>query len=387
MIKRVALLVVIFILWLPAPALAAEPGNGVIEGRLVNGTAGGSSVADQAVTLKIYLDNAEVDSTGAKTDAQGHFVFDALSTEAGYSYEVSLFFQKAEYYSEWLIFGEGEASKSVEIAVYDSTTSVEVVRVAMSHTVIDVGEDSLKIKEYFFFVNETDRTYIGSAQAADEESRETLRFSLPAGATEMQITLGLMECCITGSEEGFIDTMPVLPGSREVAYSYVVGHNSGKYTFSPNVKYPTTRYDLLYQGEAIEVTGGQIAGDEPMDINGTQYNHLSGGDLAPGDALSVTLSGLPGAGPGAIMWTILVLAVLVLGTGFFALLRRKRLQPVSLEETPDLIKQKLLVELARLDDDFGDGKIPEDVYRRLRVEKKAQLVELIKGRLSDSDNS
>ena len=124
-----------------------------------------------------------------------------------------------------------------------------------------------------------------------------------------------------------------------------------------------------------------------MDINGTQYNHLSGGDLAPGDALSVTLSGLPGAGPGAIMWTVLVLAVLVLGTGFFALLRRKRLQPVSLEETHGLIKQKLLVELARLDDDFGDGKIPEDVYRRLRVEKKAQLVELIEGRVGDSDNS
>ncbi len=387
MIRRVALLVVIFILWLSASALAAEPGNGVIEGRLVNGTAGGGSVADQDVTLKIYLDNAEVDSASARTDAQGHFVFDGLSTEAGYSYEASLFFQKAEYYSEWLIFDEGETNKSVEVAVYDSTTNVEVVKVAMSHTVIDVGEDSLKIKEYFFFVNETDRTYIGSEPAAADETRETLRFSLPAGATEMQITLGLMECCITGSEDGFVDTMPVLPGSREVAYSYMVEHNSGKYTFSPNVNYPTTRYDLLYQGEVIEVTGGQIAGDEPMDINGTQYNHLSGSDLAPGDALSVTLSGLPGAGPGAIMWTVLVLAVLVLGTGLFALLRRKRLQPVSLEESPDLIRKNLLVELARLDDDFEGGRIPEDVYRRLRVEKKAQLVELIEGRVGESDNS
>ena len=45
MIKRIALLVMIFMLSLSAPALAAEAGSGIIEGQVVNGTAGGGSVA------------------------------------------------------------------------------------------------------------------------------------------------------------------------------------------------------------------------------------------------------------------------------------------------------------------------------------------------------
>ena len=51
LIKRVALLVMILALSLSTSALAAEPGNGVVEGQLVNGTSGGSSVADQDITL------------------------------------------------------------------------------------------------------------------------------------------------------------------------------------------------------------------------------------------------------------------------------------------------------------------------------------------------
>ena len=55
MIKRIALLLIIFVLSLSASALAAEPGSGVIEGSVVNRTEGGSSVADQDITLKVYL--------------------------------------------------------------------------------------------------------------------------------------------------------------------------------------------------------------------------------------------------------------------------------------------------------------------------------------------
>jgi hypothetical protein len=56
LIKRIALLIMITILSLSAPALAAEPGSGLIEGQVVNGTEGsGSSAADQDITLKTYL--------------------------------------------------------------------------------------------------------------------------------------------------------------------------------------------------------------------------------------------------------------------------------------------------------------------------------------------
>ncbi len=385
MIKRIVLLVMIFSLSLASPALAVAPDQGIIEGLVVNKTASGSSVVDLELTLKAYLDNTEVDSTTTKTDAGGQFVFDGLSTEPGYSYQVTLTFQQAEYNSDWLSFGEGETTRTVEVTVYDSTTSDEAVKVAMAHTIIYVGQDSLEVMEYFLFVNEADRTYIGSEEAATGESGETLKFSLSREATEVQITLGLMECCIVANEEGFGETMPILPGSREVAYSYRVNHSSGKYTFSQNVNYPTAKYDLLFQGEVIEVISGQLAAAEPMDIEGTQFTHLSGSDFARGDILVVQLSDLPEAdNQGVIIWVALTLVVLTGGFGY--LLRRRRGQPVSLEDSLDQRRRGLLVELAQLDDDFERGEIPEEDYRRLRAVRKSQLVELMQGAKEEGGN-
>ena len=386
MIKHIALLVMIFTLSLSAPALATEPSGGIIEGQVVNGTEGGSSVADQDTTLKTYLNDAEMSAITTKTDNEGHFVFEGLSTESGYSYMVALVFQQAEYYSEWISLDEGETTKFVEVTVYDSTTSDEAIKVAMTHTILYVGQDSLKVMEYFLFVNESDRTYIGSEDTNSAEERETLRFSLPKEAAELQPEHGLMECCIHGSENGFVDTMPVLPGGKEVVYSYRVDYNSGAYTFSRNMNYPTVNYDFLVQGEGTKVIGNQLTTEEPLDIEGAWFNHLSGTNFAPGDTLEVQLSGLPQtSNQGAILWVVLILVVLGTGFGFVYLMRKRRLQPVSSEDSLDQKRQRLLIELAHLDDNFEAGKIPEKSYRRLRSVRKAQLVELMQRSKEESD--
>ena len=379
MTKRIALGVVIFILSLSAPVLAAE--DGVIEGLLVNGTEGGSSsVADQDITLKTYLDNTEVASTAAKTDADGYFIFDGLETELGYIYQITLTFQQADYYSEGLSFAEGETTKSTEVVVYDSTTSDAAIKVTMSHTVIYVEQGSLWVEKYFLFVNTDNRTYIGSKEAPTPGGRETLRFSLPKGATELQYVRGLMGCCIIDSEDGFIDTMPVLPGGKEVVYSYRVDYNSGAYTFSQGVNYPTTNFALLVQGEDIEVASDQLTVEEPMVVEDIWWNHLSGQELASGNILDIRLSGLPQAtNQASIMWVVLAVVILGAASGFIYLKRKGRLQPVSHEDDFAQRRQRLLVELAQLDDDFEAGKIQEESYHRLRSVKKAQLIELTQG--------
>ena len=374
MIKRIALLVIIVISGMSSFALAAEPGNGVVDGRVVNETAGGSSVADLDVILKTYLNDAEIDSTTAKTDIEGYFVFDGLSTELGYSYEVLISFQQAEYYGERLIFNEGETSKFNGVIVYDATTSDEAIMVPMSHMIIYVEEDSLLVKRYYLFANEVDRTYIGEANG---ESPVVLRFSLPKDATELQSTMGLMDCCIAQNEEGFYDTMPLLPGSKEMAFSYRVKPGSGTYEFSQMINYPTNRFDILVQGEDIEITSDQLVIDEPMDISGILFNHLSGQGLAAGETLMIRLSGLPHTNTlVGILWVLLALILIVVGFVFVYLIKRKRPQPVSAGGVLSQ-QQRLLAELAELDDNFEEGGILEETYRRLRDEKKADLIKIM----------
>lgn len=377
MIKYIALLITILILSLSTPILAAEPDNGTIEGKIVNGTEGGSSVSNQDITITTYLNNNEVASTTAKADAEGRFVFNGLSTDVGYSYQIMFVYLEVEYYSDWLDFENGETSKSTEVIIYETTTSDEAVKVMMAHTIMRIDEQgNLWITEYFLFVNESDRTYVGSTEVPALEKNETLRFILPEDASELQPELGLMECCIYGSEDGFVDTMPVIPGGREVIYSYKVDYNSGKYEFSRYVNYPTYNYDLLVQGEGTKLISDQLITKETLNIDGILFSHLSGAELARGDILSAKLSNLPETGnQGSIKWVSLTLLLLILGFSFAYIMRKRKLQPAKAEALPD--NQRLLAEIAQLDDDLESGKIDESIYRKLRAEKKSQLVLLM----------
>jgi len=82
----------------------------------------------------------------------------------------------------------------------------------------------------------------------------------------------------------------------------------------------------------------------------------------------------------------LALVVLSGGFGLSYLLRKKSVHLVSSDNEPDRRRQRLLTEIAQLDNDFEDNKIPEEHYSRLRTEKKAQLVALMQKSKEESGN-
>ncbi len=376
MTKRITLLALIFILSIASPVLATEPGSGVIEGRIINGTAGGSIIADQEITLNTYLDEAQETATSL-TYGEGQFKFEGLPTAPDYTYEVEISFQGAEYYSERLTFNEGETAKSTGLTVYDSTTSDETIKITMSHMILYPEGATLLVKEYYLLENEADRTYIG---ATGEINAGVLYFSLPEGAIELQPTMGLMDCCIINNESGFADTMPFLPGMKEIAYSYRLSPSPGTYTFSRIVNYPLNKLDLLVQGEDIEMTSEQLTADEPLNISDIYYEHLSGQEFSPGDILTIRLSELSGTDnqDSTTIWMFLALAVIAAGIIFVFMIRKKKPIPVGNEDDFSLRKQQLLAELAGLDNDLENGRIHEKDHDRLRVEKKAQLMALMR---------
>src|SRR3972149_320823 len=126
-LRRVLTLTLVFLMIMitigrPSPALAT--GEGVISGQVVNKTANGSAVGTVEVTLTQYL-NGTATSDGQKvtTDAAGKFEFRGLSADNGTAYTVSTSFQDADYISEDIVLTSASPLQSVELDVYDSTTS------------------------------------------------------------------------------------------------------------------------------------------------------------------------------------------------------------------------------------------------------------------------
>ncbi|MFC2014765.1 hypothetical protein ACFLUP_02095 [Chloroflexota bacterium] len=386
MIRSLVLSLAIFVLSFPGPVYAAEPANGMIDGQIINETAEGSSVAEQDISLKTFLDGIEEDNNTTTSNAEGKFVFEGLSSEPGYSYELSLTFQEVEYFSELITFEEGDSVKPIELSVYDSTTNEATIKVLMAYSIIRVEPDILHVTEHYMFVNETDRTYIGSTRVDDEGGRETLKLFLPPEANEIALEYGLIQGHVVISEDALIDTMAVLPGGKEVLYSYDVNFDSGAYKLTRGVNYPISAYALLVEGENAKVISDRLSAEEPVEVDGTLFSYYSSKELLPGNTLEAQLSNLLGNNnQGAIIW--ILAGVIVLGIGFsFAFLTKKRnLQIVSREDNPEEVKQRFLIQLAQLDDDFESGKIAEEDYKRLRAEGKIYLVELMQSSNYDKD--
>ena len=396
MFKRIVLLVavLVLILSLSLPSVAAEDASGTLEGHLVNGTAGGSSVADVVVQLRTLVNYHD---TGilvtAKTRSDGQFTFSNLSTSPNNSYAVTLTYQDTEYFSDFIAFGQGETSRSANITVYDSTNSDAAVKVTTAHTIISTGQGNITGQRYleimviYDFINASDRAYVGSGEIMSTGRRKTLTFSLPVEATEIKYGDGLVEKYILPSHEGFIDTVEVLPEGREVVYTYKLPYSGGTYKFQQKLDYPVDQFGLLVQGDDINITSDQLADQGPLDMGtGTPYLYFTGQDLARGEIVSATLS-RPINQKMVTTWVAGALIVIIVGAGLaYRKFRGKsKAQPVKVGNRPapraaegiDQREQALFAELARLDDDFAAGSIQEEAYRAQRAAKKAHLVKLL----------
>ena len=363
----------------PAAVLAAESGSGTVEGNVVNKTQDGSAVSGLEVTLKTYTKNDELSSAVAKTDSEGHFVFTGLLTDPAYTYILMLPFQQVVYYSQDFTFEEKETTKSVPIEVYDSTNINASIKVETAHAVISASKDSLTVMEFWQFVNESDRAYIGPQKGTAEQNGEILKFSLPEGATNVQYSEGLVEYSAGEKKVDLIDTTPVLPGEKQIIYSYVINNSSGKYTFSRDVTYPIAKYNLLVNGENIEISATQLKKGEPFNMGGTLFTRLSGTNFAPGDRITAELSGpsKPITQNTILLIAIVLVVILIVFTLVYTT-RKRTLQLATPDDNSIQTRQRMLSQLARLDDDFENQQISEENYLMERAAIKEKLMRVMK---------
>jgi hypothetical protein len=355
--------------------------EGVIEGRLFNGTESGSSTAGQTVTLITYLDDIETGTRDTLTDNNGMFLFEGLDEAPGYSYQVKTVFQSADYNSEKLEFTEGSANLTLELPVFDSTESDEDISIMSSHVIIYVLEGYLYVTEYYLFLNNSDRTYIGDPYSGNVSQRETLRLSLPRDAENLQIGDGLMDSYVQLASGGFIDTMPVQPGTKEVAYTYMTDYAEGKYTYLQDVFYPIGNMELLINGNVSITASELMIKNEPFQSQGESFQHYTAMNVSPGQQLSLVLTESTSSGTGIDPFWIIIIIILLIVAAYLVYYLRTRKRVISEHvETGDDVEELLNI-IAGLDDDYENGIIDENEYRELRDEYKNRLA----GRMENSD--
>lgn len=387
MTQRLLLLILaIGLVVLIAPSPAGAAGDGVISGQLSNGTAGGTVPPSLEISLKTYVNNTETGTPATTTsDADGKFQFTGLSTASAYGYEVVFTYLEVEYTGDRITFGLGETSKTADMTIYETTTSEGVVEIGITHMVLSLEANGLRVTEYTVVNNDGDRAFVGAGPANADGKKVTIELSVPAAASGVQYGGALMTCCVIPIPGGLADTMAVLPGSKMISLSYVIEVKSSTYKVVRPVRYPTQALYLLVQDSGnVRISSDQLGVGNPLNVEGASYATAYGASLTPGTVIEATISGLPLASKqDAYKWAGLGVVVVAAGAGFgyLAFARKRPARPHSIPAASAGVgqaSQRLMDEIAQLDDDLEDGKVSPEVHRELRAQKKKQLIDLMR---------
>ncbi|MBN1147393.1 MAG: c-type cytochrome [Anaerolineales bacterium] len=355
---------------------------GQVSGMLTNAS-GGEAPSGLDMVLHAFDQMQVVLTTTTSLQDGGSYVFENVEMPEGRAFLVTVEYDGVTYGSQIAVAEAGQTGISLYVEVYDSTSDTALVSVDRVHYFFEsVGDGVLRIVELYIISNLGSETL-----AAAEEGQPVLEFQLPPEAANLEFEDGSLGGRYILTENGFGDTLPIRPGesSYQILYSYEMPYDNRLELARP-MQLATRAVVILVPEDGIKVKGEGIQDAGARDVQGVQYHMYSGGSLAAGDELRLTISGRPQSSPtvsaGAssnlfIGLGALGAALLVAGFWLYQRSRPAGEQEEDLEHAPAAWEpqdaETIMDAILALDDLFQAGQLPEEAYVQRRNELRQRL--------------
>ena len=281
---------------LPASVQAQSSATISVTGALVNGTVGAPVPSGVAVLLHRFgAASSSVDTFETVTDSDGAFRFDGVPLPAeGDSLALAADYGETRYTQ---LISPSMLSQPLTLPVYEFTRDVDVVRV-VEQTIIATGTDAatrrLALVQLFVLENRSDTTLVPDLSAPPMIGQFSfLRFSVPEGATDLEVSTDLVGGEVIPVGTGFAITAPVQPGLHQVTFSFTAPYDGAALTWRDNTLQGADSLLMLVPVDHGDITVGGLTPAEPVTVEGATYRVWGAADLAPGEGVDLTLSGLP----------------------------------------------------------------------------------------------
>ncbi len=373
----------------------AEPRGAVaqttvtVQGQVVNGTAGAASPASAPVVLHSFTANRGLASTlQTVADAQGGFRFPDVALRDAGSYAFAVEYAGVTYTA---VLPSSALTAPVQLTVYETTqdlTSVRVQRQVWFISEVNVRDQTVAAVEFVHLVNSGDRTLLPDLATAGQIS--FLRFSLPPGATGLEVDSDLPGGQVIPLGTGFAVTAPVFPGPHDLNFAYRFPYRGTGISHNQRLLQGAEVYQVLVPQRLPMV---QVSGLEPkptLELDGAVYRVWEGRGFGPGQGPVVALSGLPQpsvltrfnrglARPG--LWEALIPSALGVALALllvYGLVKapgrtRSSTLPAAATVAPDG-RGEMVRDIAALDRRFQEGGLDQVQYLAQRQRLKAQAL-------------
>jgi len=357
----------------PEPALPQPASLGSIRGTIRNGTSGSMVPAGLEVVLHGFDGEQEVLTQATLADGEGQYVFEGLEAVSGRLYYASLEYQGVSFQSEVAHLPSEQEWLELPLTIYEPSSESGALLIERLHLLIDFPAPGMaRVLQLWALTNPTDRVI------ADPNG--VLRIQVPNGAVNVQFE---EPDRFIQTPTGYLDTAPVLPGvgAGDVAFGFDLLYE-GRLDYEQIVDLPVEAVVVLLTpgGPALRGAGVQDMG--LLDMGGVSMQAYSMEGLQPGGTLAFRIAGgmaaastLPGL---AIGGGSLVAALILAGLWWYRAPGGRAAHEAALAREPAPEREKLLRDIARLDDEFEAGRLEQAEYRERRAALKRRALETLR---------
>ena len=374
-----------------------------VSGTISNGTSGSGSTipADLAVTLRIL--NTSVTPPGTSgtyqaTASAGHFSFGSVPRLVGQAYVVTADYGGLQQFSTPIKLAAGAGSTlNLPLILYERGSDSADLTITQETMIVDFQDTANAVVSMGLNVTNVG-THIYQTSAGLNGAPLSIRLPLPADA--FQVTVNPQSAdqfkavkMADGSTE-IQNNLPLFPGeARPVQFSYHIIFN-GSLALRLAVPYTTRAFSIyLPQPSGFAIADPNWPRGAPISLQDASGNPVpySGYKLAnpapagaPLTVIIVPQTQLISADADARRNTLTVVlilagaAFLLIGSISIRLNRAERRQRSTAPGAPPVTPaERLIAQIAVLDDRFEAGDIAPEVYTAQREQLKAQLVSLL----------
>ena len=345
----------------PAP-LAVQPAQeaqGRITGTIRQGTIGAALPSPLDVGLVGFEDSLVVMEATTQSGAEGNFEFSGLEIAPGRLYGVYVTYQGVSYFSPGVELAEGNDPPDLEVVIYETDPSGDVVRVEQVHFLVDVdSQQRLAITQIWMFSNSGDRTF---TPASDSD----LRIDLPDYSVETSVE-PLIEGDVVDLGHAIAVRAPIRPG-QELSVVALTTLELGADEFRMELLKGVDRVVWLVPEDSLTVSGVGVREVGQVEYEGVRLRQYQQEGFQAGDELSVTLKA-PREERDVIFMIVMVGALLVVAGAVLWTWNKRRLNAV------DPVYELLVRTIAELDQAYEEGRIPAEEHQRRRTILREQAL-------------
>jgi len=373
--------------WLPR--IGRTEGVGRIRGVIQRE---GKGFAEQRIMLIRFGPNQDVQRFPGQTDAEGRFFFENLETGPAFTYFVGIRYQEQLRRSDPVILQSEEPAEVVlEVSEQpvqegkgsDASPQLRII----NHLMVIVGRDThLEVREVVRIANTGTTPYIDRAGHGGATGI-SLHLPLPQDHYNLGQVQGLNTEYVHVDPSGLSYLAPLPPGEHQIVYTYNLLWHDGLATILVERTLGTSMLDVLVEDEHLNATSDLPFGGR-VSIDPHVFAHFRGMNLEAHSRSwlqltprQISASLLHVGAYGLIMGIVLLGVLIPLHDVWHGQAppdhRETDVLPHAQRSDVKGVGRDLLQSIARLDSEYENGIVDDDMYQQRRQVYKEQLCRLI----------